>query len=285
MIRRQACRMRLLTNNNQRGIALGPILFIIAILAILAAAIAAGSGGFNASTSTESAKAMAEVVINSCHAYKDALDVMLHNGCDANHLDYTPNGGGYPTGAGTWTHGDFSTGGTGHTGNGQCAFFDPRGGNMIFKPLPPPALSPNLTGDYTVQMGSLASQADAYAGYPWFNSECIEGQGTCYPAFSIANSIGALTLSYFYLNKATCVQINTILQNNLSITTSYANIFQPYGLFVGDNLPSNGTGSDGGIWNAITPSVASLFIEGCGRSGYSNMDNNSYEYFCALYIQ
>ena len=36
------------------GIAIGPILFIIAILAILAAAIAAGSGSFTAGTTSES---------------------------------------------------------------------------------------------------------------------------------------------------------------------------------------------------------------------------------------
>ena len=48
--------MELRTLNNQDGIALGPILFIIAILAILAAAIAAGNGGFNANTTTDSAK-------------------------------------------------------------------------------------------------------------------------------------------------------------------------------------------------------------------------------------
>ena len=41
------------TLNNQDGIALGPILFIIAILAIIAAAIAAGSGGFRSNTTTE----------------------------------------------------------------------------------------------------------------------------------------------------------------------------------------------------------------------------------------
>jgi len=39
--------------HHQSGIALGPILFIIAVLAVLVAAIAAGGGGFS-----ESAKAM-----------------------------------------------------------------------------------------------------------------------------------------------------------------------------------------------------------------------------------
>ena len=45
------------------GIALGPILFIIAILAILAAAIAAGSGSFNTSTASEGNKAKASALI------------------------------------------------------------------------------------------------------------------------------------------------------------------------------------------------------------------------------
>ena len=40
--------MKQRTLNNQDGIALGPILFIIAILAIIAAAIAAGTGEFTA---------------------------------------------------------------------------------------------------------------------------------------------------------------------------------------------------------------------------------------------
>ena len=47
------------TLNNQDGIALGPILFIIAILAIIAAAIAAANGGFTANTTTESDKSKA----------------------------------------------------------------------------------------------------------------------------------------------------------------------------------------------------------------------------------
>ena len=62
---------------NQDGIALGPIVFIIAILAIIAAAIAAGAGGFSANTKTESAKAMAQVIVNQCGAYQDAVNLML----------------------------------------------------------------------------------------------------------------------------------------------------------------------------------------------------------------
>ena len=56
--------MRANALNNQRGIALGPILFIIAVLAILVAAIAAGAGGFRVSTGAEDDKLMAQVIVN-----------------------------------------------------------------------------------------------------------------------------------------------------------------------------------------------------------------------------
>jgi hypothetical protein len=56
------------------GIALGPILFIIAILAILAAAIAAGSGSFNASTNTEGNKTKASAIIQIGDNLKVGMD-------------------------------------------------------------------------------------------------------------------------------------------------------------------------------------------------------------------
>jgi hypothetical protein len=56
------------------GIALGPILFIIAILAILAAAIAAGSGSFNASTTAEGNKTKASAIIQIGDNLKVGMD-------------------------------------------------------------------------------------------------------------------------------------------------------------------------------------------------------------------
>ena len=63
------------------GIAIGPILFIIAILAILAAAIAAGSGSFTAGTSTESARTKASALIQIGENLKIGMDrVTMENG-------------------------------------------------------------------------------------------------------------------------------------------------------------------------------------------------------------
>ncbi len=59
------------------GIAIGPILFIIAILGILAAAIAAGSGTFTSSTNNESSKTKAAALIQIGENLKIGMDRLL----------------------------------------------------------------------------------------------------------------------------------------------------------------------------------------------------------------
>ena len=89
------------------GIALGPILFIIAILAVLAAAIAAGSGSFNASTGSEGNKAKASALIQIGSNLKVGMDRLTmenqvaYNGWTINSSNtsntvdlYSPSGGG-----------------------------------------------------------------------------------------------------------------------------------------------------------------------------------------------
>jgi hypothetical protein len=75
----------------EAGIALGPILFIIAILAILAAAIAAGSGSFNASTNTEGNKAKASAIIQVGDNLKVGMDrLTMENGISYNGWTISP---------------------------------------------------------------------------------------------------------------------------------------------------------------------------------------------------
>ncbi len=89
------------------GIAIGPILFIIAILAILAAAIAAGSGSFTSGTSSESNRTKASALIQIGENLKVGMDRMLmENGIAyggytinasntiANNDLFSPTGGG-----------------------------------------------------------------------------------------------------------------------------------------------------------------------------------------------
>ena len=62
------------------GIAIGPILFIIAILAILAAAIAAGSGSFTGGTATESDKTKSSALIQIGENLKIGMDRITMEG-------------------------------------------------------------------------------------------------------------------------------------------------------------------------------------------------------------
>jgi len=58
------------------GIAIGPILFIIAVLGILAAAIAAGSGSFNSNTTTESDRTKAAAIMEIGQSLKMGFERM-----------------------------------------------------------------------------------------------------------------------------------------------------------------------------------------------------------------
>ena len=63
------------------GIAIGPILFIIAILAILAAAIAAGSGSFTAGTASESNRTKSSALVEIGDNLKIGMDnITMSNG-------------------------------------------------------------------------------------------------------------------------------------------------------------------------------------------------------------
>ncbi|MEJ0062481.1 MAG: hypothetical protein WDO70_04600 [Alphaproteobacteria bacterium] len=64
------------------GIAIGPILFVVAILGILAAAIAAGSGSFTGSSASESSKTKAAALIDMGQNLKVGVDRMLGLGYD-----------------------------------------------------------------------------------------------------------------------------------------------------------------------------------------------------------
>ena len=62
------------------GIAIGPILFVIAIIALLAAAIAAGSGAFTGGTSGESAKLMATAILEQACNVDNSVNLLRGQG-------------------------------------------------------------------------------------------------------------------------------------------------------------------------------------------------------------
>ena len=73
---------------SEAGIAIGPILFIIAILAILAAAIAAGSGSFTSGTSTETNRTKSYALIQIGENLKVGMDnITMNNGISPSSVD------------------------------------------------------------------------------------------------------------------------------------------------------------------------------------------------------
>ncbi|MGB4100465.1 MAG: hypothetical protein WBK91_00950 [Alphaproteobacteria bacterium] len=72
------------------GIAIGPILFVVAILGILAAAIAAGSGSFTGSSSTEAARTKAAALIQIGQNLKVGADRLGGLGYDADSINISP---------------------------------------------------------------------------------------------------------------------------------------------------------------------------------------------------
>ncbi len=92
------------------GIAIGPILFIIAVLAILAAAIAAGSGNFTSGTNQEANRTKAAAMVDMGQSLRLGMDrlvleagysptqVLINPNSTVNNTDlFSPSGGGVTT--------------------------------------------------------------------------------------------------------------------------------------------------------------------------------------------
>jgi hypothetical protein len=121
--------MKQRTLNNQDGVALGPILFIIAVLAILAAAIAAGSGSFSGSTSRENAKIMASTILSQMNNLDNCVAMIRSNGFDDTQLDFSLPANTFLDGAGgDWTLPTTSVAGC---TSDACRVFKTAGGGCI----------------------------------------------------------------------------------------------------------------------------------------------------------
>ena len=72
------------------GIAIGPILFIIAVLGLLASVIVAGSGGFTAGTTGESNRSKAAALIDIGQILKIGFERILGNGIEFDNVIIDP---------------------------------------------------------------------------------------------------------------------------------------------------------------------------------------------------
>ena len=183
--------------HHQSGIALGTIIFIIAVIALLAVAIAAGSSGFNANTGTESAKVMAEAIINYADAVAMGLrKVRIDNSCDDLSITTTQISFANPM--------DSSYANSYAPTNGSCNIFDPRGGGIVWSTVPTAALDGINTSGFD------------YGNYAIYDQQSLENTG------AVTDGTGAgidIILIVPYLSNAVCQQINQIVLNTRTIYT------------------------------------------------------------------
>ena len=170
------------TLNNQDGIAIGPILFIIAILALLAAAIAAGSGGFTASTNTDSAKVLAQAIIDYAEQVKTGVNTVSANGCGD--LSSTTSSINFDN--------SFTSGYTNPyaPSDHSCDVFNVAGGGIMYKTVPLAALNTAFAASFD------------YGFYGIYAQPKLQNVGP---------SQQDLILMVPYLSDAVCLQINNIL--------------------------------------------------------------------------
>ncbi len=182
----------------QSGIAIGPILFVIAILAILAAAIAAGSGSFTASTTAESTKTQASAIIQYADLVTTAVQqVMIGNQCTDTQITFSnpvitaANGGGDP-----YANSNAPS-------NKSCNIFDINGGGIVWSNPP---------------TGSTLN-ADTYF---FTGANCVPGVGNgsnsnCWMDSSTFEIMMILPNISYDL----CTQINAILGKGSVVYTAY----------------------------------------------------------------
>ena len=245
--------------NNQRGIALGPILFIIAILAVLAAAIAAGSGSFTSNGNTESANALASPILAMGESYRNAITKLQSSGCTQDTISFVPNAN---PGSQSFTN---SRSPSDHS----CDMFDMRGAGVAYLPIPAASIADTSSFNSAVYPYNLTVP---YAGYPlFFGHSCFTKFGTCN-----ANGQGSVIMTIPFLTRAVCSAINKILQistadqASLLVASGGWNMFwsQPLGPFA---TRTSGAGAYGFGTNGL--------MEGCANSAAG-----IYYYFAGMII-
>lgn len=180
-----------MTKASQSGIAIGPILFIVAILAVLASAIAAGSGAFNSDTSAVKAKAQASAILEYANEVKFAVDRVRGHGCSDEQVSFEN-----PIVSGYYTNSNAPS-------DKSCHVFNVNGGGIIYKSPPTTALD-RAAYDAATASGKIF-------GIYHFSDSGISG---------IGSSNADLVMALPWISKDVCLQINKLVDfKNFNTTT------------------------------------------------------------------
>ena len=275
---------------NQRGIVIGPILFIVAILAVLAAAIAAGSGEFNSDISAVSAKAQASAILEYANEVKFAVDRVLAKGCTDTEISFeNPIVSGYEN--------------PNAPSDKSCHVFDVNGGGIAL--MIPPLGSQNQA-DHNAANPILSGPKVPTGNYG-MAATCVIGVGTggrypspggspaTFPCYHTDGTTSADIVMYLpWVTRNVCLAINRLagFKNRASgdpPTTSGPSGFSLYGgnhpFFVGQFY--SGWGWNGGVPtdNTYGNPIENLgALQGCfdNRSNINVAPGGGYYYFKVL---
>ncbi len=198
-----------ITARNQKlaGIAIAPILFIVAILAVLAGAIAAGSGSFNSGTSQDRARLMAQAILQKANEIKSAVEIVVANGCTPEQISFQNDSLGINY---TNPNSPLST-------QPQCHVFHPHGGKLQNWPG---SRSWQVSRDVvTAVQPTWGGHYDNAPGVDFIGLNAVQN-----PSLGPYGTTAAdLFLRFPYLEQATCAEINRLLTGNPAITNGTGN--------------------------------------------------------------
>jgi hypothetical protein len=181
---------------NDHGIAIGPILFIVAVLGILAAAITAGSGAFNTNTKKENAGAMAAAIIDYVQGVDVGVEIVAAKGYPDTEISFQlPSGPLTIWGGGNWTS---------DTANANCTTTDCKvyytgGGGAFPNAMPPSAFDTTIlsTAGWGCAPGTAYYRSCVV---PWTYQVGIRDVG--------GDTTPDLALLFMALNKNVCIKLN-----------------------------------------------------------------------------
>ncbi len=276
------------TEKLQRGIAIAPILFVVAILAVLASAIAAG-GAFNSDTSAVSAKAQAAAILEYAEQVKMAVDRVLGKGCTDTQISFeNPFVSGYTN--------------PNAPSDKSCHVFDVSGGGTVWRT--PPSGSQNQADH------DAANPANGGSKVPTGNfgmaAICVMGVGTggrcpgpgcvgTFPCFYTDGTTSADVVMYLpWVTRDVCLAINQIsgfknMADGNPPKTGGPNGFNLYGtnhqFFVGQFY--SGNRNNGGIpTDTVYGNPPEIFgaLQGCfdNRANVNVTPGGGYYFFKVL---
>lgn len=221
--------------NGQRGIVIGPILFLIAIIGVLAAAIAAGTGGFSGSSSKSGAKVMASAILDYANVVQGGVDRVLANGCNDSQISFEV----------PFNYGHINSSNT-HNPNApsdkSCHVFDANGGGVLWKD-PPTGANTILNSSVFWTSSFVPYFAGGYAAVP-----------------SLGTDDNELVLYLPISSKALCDAINNLLGINSMPTVGLYGSTYTVGLFTGAYTAFSYTSYPAGVTSACAS-------DGLGQGG------------------